>query len=106
MTQPRQTALAVAAIAFAVLAAAFFLTQRGATAHVTGTVRATGPTTTIALTASSSPNRLWCKLQHRRFKTLPALKPEGFCFARRTGLSLAKDDILVSPRPDPRVNPG
>src|SRR3954452_14031559 len=54
----------------------------------------------------ASQRILSCHLQHRRFRTHPGLRPTGFCLARRQGARLADDDILVTPRPDPKKNPG
>jgi hypothetical protein len=50
--------------------------------------------------------RLTCELRHPRYHTLPALRPTGYCFARRPGTSPAAEDILVTPRPDPNANHG
>ncbi|HEY1594514.1 MAG TPA: arylsulfotransferase family protein, partial [Thermoleophilaceae bacterium] len=54
----------------------------------------------------SSSRLLSCHLQHRRYRTLPGFRPTGFSMARRKGAALAGDDILVTPRPDPKKNPG
>jgi hypothetical protein len=54
----------------------------------------------------SSSRLLTCHLQHRRYRTLPGFRPTGFCMARRKGAALADDYILVTPRPDPKKNPG
>jgi hypothetical protein len=40
-----------------------------------------------------------CRLRYRRFRTLPALRPVGFCVKRRRGAKPAPGHILVSPRP-------
>src|SRR5262245_7572530 len=49
--------------------------------------------------------RLDCKLERRRFRTLPDLRPTPFCVAVRRGAKVADEDILVTPRPDPKRNP-
>jgi hypothetical protein len=54
----------------------------------------------------ASARVLSCHLQHRRYKTLPRVRPTGFCMARRKGARLADEYILVTPRPDPKKNPG
>jgi hypothetical protein len=50
--------------------------------------------------------RLSCALRHPRFRTMPALRPTGFCLAVRKGTPLPTEDLAVTPRPDPRKNPG
>src|SRR3954469_6850068 len=50
--------------------------------------------------------RLACRLRRLRFHTLPALHPTGFCVAHRAGASPVTRGLLVTPRPDPRKNPG
>ena len=94
-------ALAVVALGVGVTAS-----QRRASALAPGTVRALNPATAASIPLSAPNRRLRCRLQHRRFHTLPSFRPEGFCLARRVGLRLSSDDILVTPRPDPRSNPG
>lgn len=62
---------------------------------------------TIAEAGASAPARLLdCRLTRRRFHTHPGFRPTGLCLARRSGSQLADEDILVTPRPDPRKNPG
>jgi hypothetical protein len=58
--------------------------------------------------ATSAPRdgRLSCTLRRPRFHTLPALKPTGFCLAVRRGAPAPTEDLAVTPRPDPRKNPG
>lgn len=50
--------------------------------------------------------RLGCRLQRPRFRTLPALQPTGFCVVWRRGAARPAADLLVTPRPDPRKDPG
>jgi len=49
--------------------------------------------------------RLDCTLRRRHFRTLPELRPTPFCVAVRRGAKVAGEDILVTPRPDPKRNP-
>ncbi|MCW2991873.1 MAG: Arylsulfotransferase, partial [Solirubrobacterales bacterium] len=53
-----------------------------------------------------SSRRLSCQLRRPRFRTLPAVRPTGFCLALRRGAARSDEDVLVTPRPDPRKNPG
>jgi hypothetical protein len=53
-----------------------------------------------------SSRRLSCRLRRPRFHTLPGLRPTGFCVALRRGAPHPQEDLLVTPRPDPRKNPG
>ncbi|HEY2602096.1 MAG TPA: arylsulfotransferase family protein [Thermoleophilaceae bacterium] len=87
----------VAALAVGVVAAR---QRRAVHAHVRGKV---GPTATVF---PASVRVLSCHLRERRFQTLAELRPTGFCVARRQGAPLAPEDILVTPRPDPKKNPG
>lgn len=65
------------------------------------------PGQTIRVLAAGTPSRRFgCALERRRFRTLPALKPVGFCLARRRGVAVDDDLLLVTPRPDPRTNKG
>ena len=50
--------------------------------------------------------RIDCQAAVRRFHTLPGLRPTGFCVATRPEAKLTSDKLLVTPRPDPRVNKG
>jgi hypothetical protein len=50
--------------------------------------------------------RIDCRPAERRFHTLPGLRPTGFCVAARRGAKVTTDLLLVTPRPDPRTNPG
>jgi len=50
--------------------------------------------------------RVDCQPAVRRFHTLPGLRPTGFCVATRPEAKLTSDKLLVTPRPDPRVNKG
>src|SRR5438045_9139539 len=60
---------------------------------------------TIARVAASTPSsRIDCRPRLRRFRTLPQLKPTAFCLVARSGARLTADLLLVTPRPDPRVN--
>jgi hypothetical protein len=62
---------------------------------------------TIATVAASTPSsRVDCRPRTRRFRTLPSFKPTGFCLAARSGAKLTNDLLLVTPRPDPRVDKG
>ena len=58
------------------------------------------------MVVTQSSRLLSCQLRHRRFHTLPGLRPTAFCVARRQGATPAPEDILVTPRPDPKKNPG
>jgi hypothetical protein len=49
--------------------------------------------------------RLDCKLQRRRFRTLPDVRPTPFCVAVRRGAKVGREGILVTPRPDPKRDP-
>lgn len=40
-----------------------------------------------------------CRMRHRRFRTLPGLRPAALCMRRRRGAKHAPGHILVSPRP-------
>jgi hypothetical protein len=48
---------------------------------------------------------LSCRLERRRFRTLPDARPAPFCVAIRRGATIPDQAILVTPRPDPRHNP-
>jgi hypothetical protein len=54
---------------------------------------------------SSSARELTCRLQRRRFRTLPDVRPTPFCVAVRRGAKVTGDPLLVTPRPDPRGHP-
>jgi hypothetical protein len=54
---------------------------------------------------ASTARRLSCKLERRRFVTLPEARPAPFCVAVRRGTRIPGDALLVTPRPDPRRNP-
>src|SRR4051812_28383500 len=56
--------------------------------------------------AAEPSSRIDCRPRARRFHTLPSFKPTGFCVAARTGARLTDDKILVTPRPDAKLNPG
>jgi hypothetical protein len=94
-------AVAVAAIVIAVVTV-----QRRAAAHGSGTVHALNDPTVATFPRSAAGKPLWCRLQHRRFRTRPGFRPEGFCVARHAGMRIAADKILVTPRPDARRNRG
>jgi Arylsulfotransferase (ASST) len=98
--------VALASLVIAAIAVGVVTAQRRAAAHVTRTVRAINPTTVATYPRSAASKPLWCKLQHRRFHTLPGFRPEGICVARHAGMRVADDKILVTPRPDPRRNRG
>jgi hypothetical protein len=98
--------VALVSLVIAAIAIAVVTTQRGASARVPGAVRALNPATVATFPRSAARKPLWCKLQHRRFHTLPGFRPEGICMARRAGMRLAPDKILVTPRPDSRLNRG
>jgi hypothetical protein len=53
-----------------------------------------------ARTLDTSSPRLHCKLQRRRFHTLPGARPAEFCMAIRARGTPSGDPILVTPRPD------
>jgi arylsulfotransferase ASST len=55
---------------------------------------------------AAQSRRLTCRLRARRYRTLPDVRPAPFCVAARRGAKVHADAILVSPRPDPRRNPG
>lgn len=65
----------------------------------------TGVRRRVVVTEPAS-GRLTCALRHPRFHTLPALRPAGFCVAVRRGTTPPGDDLLVTPRPDPKKNRG
>jgi hypothetical protein len=48
---------------------------------------------------------LHCRPRRRRFVTLPHLRPTAFCVAIRRGAAVSGDPILVTPRPNPQLNP-
>jgi Arylsulfotransferase (ASST) len=48
---------------------------------------------------------LTCRLQRRRYRTLPDVRPTPFCVAVRRGATVPGESILVTPRPDPRRHP-
>jgi hypothetical protein len=52
-----------------------------------------------------SSRTLTCRLQRRRYRTLPDMRPTPFCVAVRRGAAVPDDSILVTPRPDPRRHP-
>src|SRR6476661_3653916 len=59
-----------------------------------------------AVVVHSASARLTCRLRRPRFHTLPDLEPTGFCLAVRAGRRPTGQDILVTPRPDPKRHPG
>jgi hypothetical protein len=58
-----------------------------------------------ATTAKATSGRLDCHPRRRRFHTLPSFKPTGICLVARGGTRLTADKILVTPRPDRKLNP-
>jgi hypothetical protein len=59
-----------------------------------------------AVAPGTPSSRLDCRPRIRRFRTLPALRPTGFCVVAREGARLTSDLLLVTPRPDAKRNPG
>jgi arylsulfotransferase ASST len=53
----------------------------------------------------TASRRLWCRRRRRRFQTLPDLRPTTFCVAVRRGAEVAPENILVTPRPNPKRHP-
>src|SRR5687767_13500226 len=50
---------------------------------------------------------LTCAPHDRRFRTLPSLQPTAYCVGAREGVEPAGGEgILLTPRPDPRVDAG
>src|SRR5438552_7486769 len=94
------TAVLCAAGAGAVLAAC----GGGHRANAAGRASGAGPATIVRVAASVPSSRLDCHLRKRRFRTLPSFRPVGICLVAREGARLTDDTILVTPRPDPRVN--
>jgi hypothetical protein len=74
-----------------------------ADAKVAGESRAA---TIVRVAASVPSSRLDCRPRARRFRTLPRFGPVGICLVAREGARLTDDQILVTPRPDPKVNHG
>jgi hypothetical protein len=60
----------------------------------------------IVTKVAASKRLLSCHIRQRRYVTEPGLRLTGFCMATRNGSKLADEDILISPRPDPKKNPG
>jgi Arylsulfotransferase (ASST) len=98
---PSRTPL-IAAVCLLAITAAAGIAACQRRAHAQAAARAARH----AVVVTESSRLLSCHLRHRRFHTLPSLKPTGFCVARRSGTTPAADDILVTPRPDPKKNPG
>lgn len=47
-----------------------------------------------------------CRLQHRRYRTLPEIRTPGFCVIRRAAFGSAPGLVLMTPRPGGRRGPG
>src|SRR4051812_31207049 len=58
-----------------------------------------------ATTAKATSGRLDCHPRRRRLRTLPSFRPTGICLVARGGARLTGDKILVTPRPDRKLNP-
>src|SRR5213593_3520854 len=78
----------------------------GGGGHKADATRTATPQTIARVAASTPSSRIDCRPRLRRFKTLPDLKPTGFCLVARAGAKLTSDLLLITPRPDPRVNHG
>src|SRR5947208_10715527 len=76
----------------------------GGGGHKADAARTATPQTIATVAASTPSSRIDCRPRLRRFKTLPNLKPTGFCLVSRSGAKLTNDLLLVTPRPDPRVD--
>lgn len=79
--------IGIAALTVGVVAAR----QRRARAHA----RALAEARATIKVDPASRRLLSCHLQQRRYRTLPRLRPTGFCLARRQGARLADEDILT-----------
>ena len=76
----------------------------GGGGHKADAARTATPQTIATVAASTPSSRIDCRPRTRRFRTLPSLKPTGFCLVARRGAKLTNDLLLVTPRPDPRID--